>query len=52
VGPFELTEETLVLYVDGWNRERPEFPLDEISDVRSVTYALSQYIRPAEKAWV
>ncbi len=49
---FELTDERLVLHVDGWNRERREFPLDEIADVRTVTYALSQYLGPAKKEHV
>ena len=49
---FEVTDEKLYLHIDGLVRTRHEFPLDEIADVRAVTYALSQYLGPAETAGV
>lgn len=49
---FELTDDQLVLHFGGWGRNRLRFPLDEIDDVYTVTYALSEYLRPAEKAYV
>jgi len=48
-GGFAVTQDHLVLHHAGPTRQRRRFPLDEIEDARTATYALSQYLGPAEK---